>query len=155
MSWRLSKKDFEQGKGAGNKKSMKSMVKEERTIGIIGYLNEQPVGWCSIAPRENFIRLEKSKVLQPVDDKPVWSVSCLFLSKDFRKKGLSSELLKHAVKFAENNGAEIVEGYPTVPYGDNIPAAFAWTGIPSSFTKAGFEEVARRSKSKPIMRYYL
>ena len=155
MSWRLSKKDFEMGKNGENKERMKAMAEENRIIGIIGYVNNEPVGWCSVAPRENFIRLEKSRVLKPVDDKPVWSVSCLFFKKEFRKQGLSSELLKLAVQFANKNGAEIVEGYPTVPYDDNIPAAFAWTGIPSSFEKAGFEEAARRSKNRPIMRFYL
>ncbi|MBU1101382.1 MAG: GNAT family N-acetyltransferase [Bacteroidetes bacterium] len=155
MSWRLKKKDFEMGKSGENKERMRARVTEGKTIGILGYIDGEPVGWCSIAPREDFIRLEKSRVLKPVDDKPVWSVSCLFFKKDFRKKGLSSELLKLALQFAGKKGAKIVEGYPTVPYDNDIPAAFAWTGIPSSFERAGFKEVARRSKARPIMRYYL
>lgn len=155
MSWRLLSKDFEKGKGESNKKTMKGLVKKGRNIGIIAYLDTEPIGWCSVAPREDFIRLEKSRVLKPIDDKPVWSVSCLFIAKGYRKMGVSAKLLKEAVKFAKKNGAKIVEGYPTYPYSDNIPAAFAWTGIPSSFVKAGFTEAARRSKTRPIMRYNL
>ena len=57
--------------------------------------------------------------------------------------------------FCKENGAKIVEAYPVVPYSNSIPAAFAWTGIPSSFEKAGFKEVIRRSRTRPIMRYYI
>lgn len=155
MAWRIQKSDFDKNKGAGNKKAMKGLVKQGKVIGILAYEGKEPIGWCSVAPREEFIRLEKSRVLQPIDDKPVWSVSCLFIAKSYRKKGISSQLLEAAVKFAEKKGAKIVEGYPTYPYGDNTPAAFAWTGIPSAFEKAGFEEAGRRSKARPIMRYYI
>lgn len=155
MAWRSLKYDFDKLKGAGNKKAMKDFVKKGKTIGIIAYQDSDPIGWCSVAPREDFIRLEKSRVLKPVDDKPVWSVSCLFIAKAHRKMEVSTELLEAALKFAKKKGAKIVEGYPMYPYSDNIPAAFAWTGIPSSFEKAGFQETARRSKTRPIMRYYL
>src|SRR4030042_2795719 len=94
MSWRLKSSDFEKQKGLGNKKAIKSLVKERKTIGIMVYQDKNPIGWCSVAPREDFLRLENSRVLQPIDDKPVWSVSCLFIDKKYRRKGVSSELLK-------------------------------------------------------------
>jgi N-acetylglutamate synthase-like GNAT family acetyltransferase len=59
------------------------------------------------------------------------------------------------IKFCKGKGAKIIEAYPVEPYSVNIPAAFAWTGIPSSFERAGFKEVARRSRTRPIMRYYI
>ena len=165
MAWRLSASDFEKKKGTGNKKAMKSLVKKKEQIGLIGYLGKQPVGWCSVAPREKFIRLENSRVLKKIDDSPVWSISCFFIDKKFRRMGLSSELLKGVIEFCKKMNRKksikpgdkihILEGYPSVPYDKNIPAAFAWTGIPSAFEKAGFTEAARRSKSRPIMRYYL
>lgn len=155
MAWRLKPSEFKELQGAGNKKAMKKLVNKGESIGIIAYEGKKPVGWCAVAPREEFVRLENSKVLKRIDDKPVWSVTCFFIDKKFRRQGLSSELLKGAVKFAKKKGAEILEGYPAVPYNENIPAAFAWTGIPSAFEKAGFEEAARRSKTRPIMRYYV
>lgn len=155
MSWRLKSSDFEKHKGAGNKKKMKSLVKKEEQIGIIGYIGKKPVAWCSVAPREKFIRLENSRVLKKIDDKPVWSISCFFISKEFRRKGLSTDLLKGVIAFCKKKKVNILEGYPTVPYSKEIPAAFAWTGIPTAFLKAGFVEAAKRSKSRPIMRYYI
>jgi len=155
MAWRLTTAVFEKQKGAGNKKSMKMIVDKKEQVGIIAYYKKVPVGWCSFAPREKYSRLKNSKVLAPIDQQPVWSVTCFFMSKDYRKKGLSAELLKEAIKYCKKKKVIILEGYPTVPYSKNIPPAFAWTGIPSSFEKAGFIEAERRSKSRPIMRYYL
>lgn len=155
MSWRLKSSDFEKQKGAENKKTMKDLVKRNQQIGIIGYIGKKPIAWCSVAPREKFIRLENSRVLRRIDNEPVWSITCFFIAKEFRRMGLSTELLKGVIVYCKKKKVRIIEGYPTVPYSKEIPAAFAWTGIPSSFERAGFEEVARRSKSRPIMRCYI
>lgn len=155
MAWRLKPKDFNKQKGPGNKKAMKKIVDSNETPGIIGYVDGKPVGWCAVAPREKFIRLENSRVLQKIDDKPVWSITCFFIAKPLRRQGLSTELLKGVIEFCRKKKVKILEAYPAEPYDDNIPAAFAWTGIPSAFTKAGFKVAERRSPKRPIMRYYL
>jgi GNAT superfamily N-acetyltransferase len=155
MSWLLTKKEFDANKGAGNKRKMKKLVESNAEPGILAYFNDEPIGWCAIAPRENFIRLEKSKVLKRIDDEAVWSIPCFFIKKEFRRKGFSTEILMAAAEYCKSKGVKIVEGYPAEPYANNIPAAFAWTGFPSSFRKAGFKEVERRSKSRPIMRYFI
>lgn len=155
MSWRLRASEFEKQKGEGNKKAMRELVAKNTTIGIIAYHWKDAIGWCSVAPREDFLRLGNSRVLKPVDDQPVWSIVCFFITKEYRKQGLSSEIIKGAVEFCKKKKAAIVEGYPVEPYTENMPAAFAWTGFPNAFIKAGFKEVERRSKSRPIMRSYL
>jgi GNAT superfamily N-acetyltransferase len=155
MAWRLKAKDFDIQKGIGNKKAMKKIVNNNEVPGIIGYLDNKPVGWCSVSPREKFIRLEESKVLAPVDQEPVWSITCFFIEKPFRRQGLSSELLRGVVSFCRKKNVKILEAYPAEPYNENIPAAFAWTGIPSTFEKFGFKVIKRRSPKRPIMRYYL
>jgi GNAT superfamily N-acetyltransferase len=91
-------------------------------------------------------------VLKPVDEKPVWSVSCLFVRRDFRRQGISARLIAEAAKFAARQGARIVEGYPVEPRTAKSADAFVWTGLASSFLAAGFREVARRSATRPIMR---
>ena len=155
MAWRLKRSDFQKQSGEGNKKAVKKLVNANETIGILAYHDDEPVGWCAVAPREKFVRLENSRVLKRIDDKPVWSVTCFFIEKHFRRQGLSTELLKAVIKFCKSKNVKIIEAYPTVPYNENIPAAFAWTGIPSAFEKAGFKEAARRSKTRPVMRYFL
>lgn len=151
MTWRLKAGEYEKMKGEGNKKAMKELVRRS-SPGILAYVDNKPAGWCAIAPRNEYVRLENSRVLKPVDDKPVWSVSCFFIAKEFRHKGLSAKMLKVAVDFAFSKGAAIIEGYPIEPTHDNMPGVFAWTGFSSVFKKAGFKEVARRSETRPIMR---
>jgi len=105
-----------------------------------------------VAPRGEYVTLARSRVLAAVDDRPVWSISCLFVSRPYRGRGVSVRLIRAAVELAAGQGARIVEGYPTRPFADKAPDAFLWTGTPSAFAEAGFEEVARRSPTRPIMR---
>jgi GNAT superfamily N-acetyltransferase len=83
----------------------------------------------------------------------VWSISCLFVNKSYRRQGLSAKLLRAAVDFAAKRGARIVEGYPTEPSSDRMADPFLWHGIASAFLAAGFKEVVRRSPTRPIMRF--
>jgi GNAT superfamily N-acetyltransferase len=151
MSWRLSKADFDKKKGEPNKRAFKRIVDKGAPTGIIAYSDSEPIGWCSVAPRQDFIRLEEHRTLKRIDDLPVWSIVCLFVAKPFRQKGVSVVLLKAAAEWARTQGAQIVEGYPTEP-GKKLPDPFVWTGLASAFRKAGFKEVARPARTRPIFR---
>src|SRR5215470_11672322 len=89
MLWRLSRSEFEQNKGEGNREAMKQLVEADELPGLLGYLDDEPVGWCAVAPRESYPALERSRILKKIDDTPVWSISCLFVHKNHRKKGVS------------------------------------------------------------------
>ena len=155
MYWRLKQSVLHAQKGNGNKRAMKKIIGSGKIPGILAYSEGEPIGWCSVAPREDFSRLDNSRILKPVDEKSVWSVVCFFIHKDHRKRGLSIALLNAAKKFVKSSGGKILEGYPIEPKKDKMPDAFAWTGISASFQSAGFKEVARRSETRPIMRFYL
>jgi GNAT superfamily N-acetyltransferase len=155
MWWRLKKKDFDAQKGEGNRNAIKEIVASGRVPGILAYYEELPVGWCSVAPREEFIRLESSKILKPVDHQPVWSVVCLFVAKAYRRRGVSTRLLSAAVEYVRKQGGKIVEGYAVEPKKEKTPDAFAFHGLAAAYRKAGFNEVIRRSETRPIMRYFI
>ena len=155
MYWRLPHADYEAMKGAGNHAALKAIVDEGEIPGLLAYHDGQPVGWVSMAPRLAFTRLERSRILKPVDEQPVWSVVCFFVARPYRRKGLTVQLLNAAVEYARQHGAQIVEGYPEEPRTDRVPDAFAYTGLASAFRKAGFVEVLRRSETRPIMRRIL
>jgi len=154
MFWRLSRSQFDKQKGEGNRKALKNIVDSGEIPGILACSGDQPVAWCSVAPRENYQVLERSRVLKRIDEKPVWSVVCFFVAKPFRGKGVTVPLLRAAVDYAEKHGAKIVEGYP-IESEKTLPASFVWTGLTSMFLRAGFVEVARGSETRPIMRYFV
>jgi GNAT superfamily N-acetyltransferase len=155
MYWRMRRKDYDLQRGSGTKRIMKNLVNNGTVPGIIAYDNNKPVGWCSVAPREDFPVLENSRVLKRIDEKPVWSIVCFFIQKEFRKKGLSLELLNAAITFVKMNKGKIIEGYPVEPKSGKTADVFAWTGLASAFRKAGFKELERRSETRPIMRYII
>jgi GNAT superfamily N-acetyltransferase len=155
MTPRLSRKEYEQKKGEGNRRALKKIVDSGEVPGVLGYLDGKPVAWCSIEPRERFSSLARSRLFQPVDDLPVWSITCLFVEKSLRGKGLSSKLIEGAVQYAKTRGASIVEAYPVEPKKHPMPAVFAYPGLASGYRKVGFREVERRSETRPIVRRFL
>ena len=152
MVWRLTTKEWTAGKGARNKRALRKLVASGARPGVIAFHAGEPIAWCALAPRQQYSFLERSRVLKPVDERPVWSVSCLFVLRPYRRRGVSVKLLRAAARMAAKRGARIVEGYPTEPRLENAPDVFLWTGIPAAFRHAGFREVARRSETRPIMR---
>jgi GNAT superfamily N-acetyltransferase len=93
--------------------------------------------------------------LKPIDDQPVWSLVCFFVAKQFRGQGVARQLLSGAIEYAVNQGARIIEAYPTIPKSDNLPPVSSFMGVPSLFAQAGFIEIARPSQARMIMRYYI
>ena len=154
MLWRLKRKEFEKQKGEGNRLAMKAIVNSGELPGILGYSQKQPVAWCAVAPREKYPALERSRILKKVDEQPVWSISCFFIDKRYRKQGLSLQLLKAAIDHVKKSGGKIIEGYPVEIRKDKTADVFVWTGVASAFKKANFTECIRRSETRPIMRYY-
>ena len=148
---RLPGGDYRAGLGDSNKRALKRLVGSQEPPGILAYADGEPAAWCGLWPRAGFRRLEKSKVLAPVDERPVWSVVCFYVARPYRRQGLSGRLLREAVRHAAARGATIVEGYPTDTEKKSADA-FVWTGLASAFERAGFREVARRSPTRPIMR---
>ena len=156
MWWRLARQDFVRQRGEMNRKAFKGLVDSGEVPGILAYSEGQPIGWCAVEPREAFPRLERSRLLSPADEKPVWSVVCFFVAKKFRGKGVSVRLLGAAVDYVRRQGGKIVEGYPVEPKKNwRPPDPFVYTGLVSTFRRAGFVEIIRRSETRPVMRYEL
>ena len=152
MWWRLTHSEFELQKGDGNHRALERLVGDGVVPGLLAYAGSQPVGWCAVGPRGGFRRLQRSRILAPVDDQPVWSVVCFFVARSHRDRGVSRQLLAGAKRWLEEQGGGILEGYPVEPKTDRSPPLFAFTGVARAFEREGFTECARRSPTRPIMR---
>jgi GNAT superfamily N-acetyltransferase len=151
MWWRLPRARWTAGKGPGNRRALRRIVEAGGVPGLLAYDGDEPVGWVAVEPREAYPVLGRSRTLAAVDGQPVWSVPCFFVGRARRGTGVTRALLEAAVRHARSRGARIVEGYP-VEYRGGVADAWVFTGAASTFRKAGFREVARRSPTRPIFR---
>lgn len=154
MAWRLRSKDFEARKGARNKAALRRLVREGRAFGCLAFDGEEAVGWCSVGPRADFVRLTSMRSLKTGAGEGVWAVTCFFVPRAQRGTGVASALLGGAIRLARGRGAAALEGYPAVPYeamGRRLPSAFAWTGVPHMFERAGFTRVPAPA-ARPVYR---
>ncbi len=134
-----------------NRQKLRALVNSDQPPGLIGYHGKTPVGWVALGPRRDFAKLERSPVMKPVDDKPVWSIVCFVVPLPYRGQGVARALLDGAVAYAKKRGAKLVEAYP-VDRPDRTNDEHMWFGSKSMFDKAGFEEVARRKPRRPVVR---
>jgi GNAT superfamily N-acetyltransferase len=156
MFFRLTRKQFDAGKDDGNRARLRELVDSGAEPGLLAYdpADEAggPIGWVALAPRSEYTRLDRSRILAPVDERPVWSVTCFYVRRGHRRRGVTVALLEAAARHAAGRGARVLEGYPVDPKAGKTADTFAYHGLASAFRGAGFTEVARRSETRPIMR---
>ena len=159
--FRVRNVDFANATPATNRavleKAVNTTARQRRHPGLVAYRDGEPIGWVSLGPRDDYDRLQHSKVMAPVDDKPVWSIVCFVVSRTARKQGVAHALLEAAIDYAREHGATLLEAYPVETDGGRVPAAHAYKGTVGMFERAGFAEVARRratptSTPRPIVR---
>jgi hypothetical protein len=151
MRWRMRSSQFCRSTKEDRADALQGLARERTPIGVLAYLDQEPVGWCSVAPRETYAALERYRALPRIDERPVWSVVCFFVSSRIRRTGATLGLLKAAVDYAGSQKAQIIEGYPVEP-GSRL---YTYMGSPSTFRAAGFQDVTPRGQSRRVMRYFV
>ncbi|MGQ3383464.1 GNAT family N-acetyltransferase [Glutamicibacter sp. TV12E] len=140
LSHRLSAQEIRERGGEDRYEAMCSLAREKIAPGVIAYLEDQPVGWCSISPRARIPRLENSKLIRPVDDLAVWSIICMVVRGGYRRRGVNRQMVLGALDYAKSQGAPAVEAYPVDPEG-RMDLTMAFVGTRKMFEEAGFEVV--------------
>ena len=152
--YRVRGSTFANSSEAKNRKVLERAVDEldSRAPGLVAYREGEAVGWVSLGPRDDYERLQHSKVLAPIDERPVWSIVCFVVGRSFRGQGVASALLAAAVDYARQHGATLLEGYPVETDGKRILAADAYKGTVGMFERAGFKVVERRqwNRTTPV-----
>ena len=151
-SMRLAEADQNRdGQGEPNRRAMKAIVDSGVVPGLLGYLGGRPIAWCSIGPRSDLPGLGERPELAPIDDRPVWSVVCFFVKRQFRNRGFTAKLIDTAVEYAKQNGAACLEAYPVDP---DSPS-YKYMGLRPAFEKKGFDYVGRTGTRRHVMRRIL
>ena len=151
MYWRLGSA-YRRQTSEENKAAFRSVIEQGPPPGLIAFEGERAVGWCQVTPRSALPFLDKSRRLRAPDEMPVWSISCFYIRKGYRKRGITRWLIEAAKREARKAGAQILEAYPLDA--ELTPSA-SFTGYASTFARSGFVEVARHTPPRPIMRYEL
>lgn len=135
-----------------NREALRKLAGRRTAPGLVAYLEGQAVGWVGLAPREEYERLESSKVLARIDDVPVWSIVCFVVAAKSRGQGIALELLRGAIAYARKRGASTLEAYPVSDTRGRVRAADAYHGTQSMFEKEGFKliEVRQWNKASPL-----
>lgn len=149
MRWRLTSSAYRASTKETRVAALDGRVRRGEPVGVLAYLDGVPVGWCSVAPRESYLALERFKALGRIDDRPVWSVVCFFVDRQVRRQGVTEALLVGAVDYAVAQGAAIVEGYPVEPGG----RLYTYMGSPDTFRKAGFVDVTPAGRARLVVRW--
>lgn len=151
MYWRVSGRDFERLGSDGRRQALRELTAAARVPGLLAYLQGEPVGWCSVDRRAEYARLQRSPVLRPIDERPAMAITCFFVHRGHRKRGVTEALVTGAVEHARAAGVPVLEAYPDDRFES---AAAAYMGVTSTFRRLGFEEAARRGH-RPILRLEL
>lgn len=153
MYWRIGS-EYHKREREKNKRAFHKIVKHGPPPGLLAFDGERAVGWCQLTPRDDLPWLNRARPLQRVNDVPVWSISCFYVRRGYRRQGIMSALIKAAVEAAKRANAPALEAYPVDTL---LPESTSnvFTGTAAAFAHAGFTSVARRIPSRPIMRHDL
>jgi hypothetical protein len=151
MRWRMRSSQFSRSTKQSRVATLDQLVRAGMPIGVLAYSDREPVGWCSVAPRETYEALERYRALPRIDHLPVWSVVCFFVDSRIRRNNATLGLLKAAVAYACSQGADVVEGYPVEPG----PRLYTYMGSPGTFRDAGFRDVTPAGQFRQVVRYFV
>jgi Acetyltransferase (GNAT) family len=136
-----------------NKRAKKALVKGGKSHGIIIYSDGKPVGWTQYGPRPELPRMDASKTYQTLalvsDDEKLWRITCFFVDRNTRKKGVAGFGLNAALVSIKKKGGGIVEAYPTLK---EEGSSLMWSGTVGMFERAGFKVASELGKSRVVMR---
>ena len=153
MYWRIGSA-YHKRPRAKNRTAFRAVVKRGPPPGLLAFDGHVAVGWCQLTPRHALPWLDRARLLKRVDDAPVWALSCFYVRRGYRKRGVTSALIAAALSVAKRAGASALEDYPVDTDQPNSTSNL-FTGTASTFARAGFKTVARRAPHRPIMRHDL
>lgn len=151
MFWRIGSA-YRRRPATENKSDFRDVVRHGPPPGLVAFLGDLAVGWCQLTPRDALPFLDRQWRLKRVDDVPVWSISCFYVRIGYRRRGVTTALIREALRVAKRANAPALEAYP---FDAALSPSSTSTGYASTFARAGFQVVARHIPARPIMRHDL
>ena len=142
IAWWIDSWDGWSDRTAGeNRKARDELLYRGEYDGYLLYINDIPIGWCQVGPRDRLSKLVRQFELEP--DPNTWAITCFLIDPDHRRRGLASHLLCEILMDLKELGIGRVEAFPR--HGAEIDEMDMWNGPESIFAQAGFSVVQEDS----------
>jgi GNAT superfamily N-acetyltransferase len=145
MAWRTTPEEAKHHSGVERKPMMKARIDAGTTVGLVGYLDGEPVAWVSIAPRETYRELGGPEAKE---GEKIWSLACMYIHRPLRGEGYGLELIEAAKAYAKKRGGTVLEAYPVDP----TSPSYRHMGFVPAFEKLGFKPVGTAGSRRHVMR---
>lgn len=127
------------------------LVREGRAHAALVCDGEEAVAWCEFGTPAELPNIYHRKQYEAEQDKlPDYRITCLFVDRNHRRKGLTAVALRGALDLISAAGGGVVEGYPHDPQGRRV--AVLYNGTRSLFERAGFSYVRPKGTRNCVMR---
>ena len=146
MAWRATPEEVKAvPKGGDRKPLMKSRIMDGTTVGLIGYLEGEPVAWVSIAPRDTYRDFGGPEAKK---GEKIWSLACMYIHRKLRGDGRGIELIEAARAYAKKRGGTVLEAYPVDPKSQS----YRFMGFVPAFERLGFKNIGKAGSRRHVMR---
>jgi len=139
-----------------NRRDKKALVRRGRSHAILVYDDQTPVGWCQYGRQDELPRIDARrtyrKAAPAVRVTNLWRITCFFVDRDHRGRGVAKIALHAALESIKKQGGGIVEAFPVVSKKMAAVPEWRWFGTPGMFQKEGFQRVGPLGTSGVLMR---
>ncbi len=129
---------------AQNRAQKERRVREGHAHAALVYDGSTTVGWCQFGPTDELPRIKhKRAYLEGLTNLPDWRITCFFVDRECRRKGVASAALEGALREIARLGGGTVESYPEDAAGRSVSGSFLHNGTVSMFERQGFRRTRR------------
>jgi len=140
------------GGADAHRAAKQARVREGRAHAALVYADGLCVGWCQFGPTAELPRIKHGKAYAAgLEALPDWRITCLFVDKAHRKRGVASAALGGALAEIERLGGGVVESYPEDTAGRSVSSSFLHNGNVAMFEAAGFARQRRIGKDRWVV----
>jgi GNAT superfamily N-acetyltransferase len=135
----------------GNRELKERLVRDGHAHAALVFDGDVAVAWCeygSCAELPNIYHRKQYE--EEADLYPDHRITCIFVDKRFRRRGVTALALQGALDLIAQSGGGIVEGYPHDPQGKRV--AVLYNGTRTLCEGAGFELVRKKGQRNTVMR---
>ena len=133
-------------RGSDRKPLMLGRIADKVPVGLVGYLEDEPVAWVSVAPRDSFNASLGGP--EATDGENIWALTCMFIRRTHRGQGFGHQLIDAAIAEAKHRKADVLEAYPVDP---DSPS-YRHMGFVPAFVAAGFTLKGRIGSRRHLVR---